>query len=270
VVSVRYNGRTLYDWLLQLGASDRALDLASAGGSFSVAEVACSVIAIDEDPGAFLADDAVRRRVVARLEHLPVASGTIDLVVCNHALEHIAELMPALDEIGRVLKPSGRLYVAVPDGHGLCDGLYRCLFEGGGHVNRFRRDEFVRLIEARTGLRLARWQKLYSSFGYLRGIPDLPDAPDLQARLQRLRRLPRRAIYAAQAVLYAGTRVLDGWLKTSSAIYGWAFWFERSAAAALENPPYVNVCLYCGAGHPPDSGTRLCEVCGRRNRWWRI
>ena len=212
--------------------------------------------------------------MVGRCERLPIASATIDLVICNHALEHIIELNPAIEEIGRVLKPTGRLYVSVPDGYSVSDGIYRWLFEGGGHVNRFRRDDLIRLIESRIGVRLAQSQRLYSSFGYLQGIPDLlADArPDLQARLKRIARLPRFLIHAAHTGLYAGTRVIDRWFGTSTAIYGWALWFDRAGRPATENPPFVNVCMYCGSGHPGDSSERpfyrswACASCGRRKQ----
>ena len=198
------------------------LDIASASGSFPAAGLPCSVIAIDEDPFA------------CRTETVPGPSKPVDLAICNHGFEHFVRLEEALDEIARVLKPDGRLYISVPDGYGLCDNLYRWAFEGGGHVNRFRRDELVRLVELRTGLRLERWQKLYSSFGYLLEIPKLQPtgAPDFP------------------------------------------FWFSRGKNDAAETPAYFNVCRHCGAGHPADHKGRLglrrwaCATCGGRNPFW--
>jgi SAM-dependent methyltransferase len=261
----------LYDWIAELGEGGRVLDVASASGSFSLAGVECSVILLDEDVAALSGN---RHAVAGRCEQLPFASSSIDLVICNHALEHFAELDPALDEIARVLKPDGRLFVSVPNGHGVCDGVYRWAFEGGGHVNRFRRDELVGLVESRVGVRLAQWQKLYSSFGYLRGIPDMPQGPELQPRLRRLARLPRAAIEMAQMTLYAGTRTADRCFGTSTAIYGWAFWFDRVAGAAKECRGLVNVCVYCGAADSEEMNGRRwlrrweCLACGRWNRFW--
>lgn len=263
----------MYDWLWQLSPSDRVLDIASASGSFSMEGLVCSVIAIDEDPGAFAATVPGGRRwhVIGGVERLPIASASTDLVVCNHALEHFQELEPALEEIARVLKPDGRLYISVPDGHGFCDGVYRWVFEGGGHVNRFRREDLVRLVESRVGVRLAQWQRLYSSFTYLRGIPDLRNAPDLQTRLKWIARLPRPLNRATQWGLYLATRVADRFFGTHLAVYGWALWFDRGAGAAIENPPFVNVCMCCGAGHPPERVQRLawtCLLCRGRNPLW--
>jgi SAM-dependent methyltransferase len=214
-------------------------------------------------------------QIVGRCENLPLASASIDLVVCNHALEHFAELERALDEIGRVLKPSGRLYVSVPDGYGLCDQVYRWLFEGGGHVNRFRRNELAQLVESRCGVRLSKWQRLYSSFGYLRGIPDLARQhhEHLQPRLRWIGRLPRALVDVSHTLLYAGTRTLDRYLGTSTALYGWALWFDMSGGPASESPGYINVCANCGAGNPPDPARKhfrrwTCSSCRSQNRFW--
>jgi SAM-dependent methyltransferase len=117
------------DWLLELTRGTRVLDLASASGSFSLCGLACSVLAIDEDPDAFRAarpiGEGMHGRIVARSEQLPIASCAVDLVVCNHALEHLLKLDSTLDEVRRVLKPTGRFYVSVPWGYGFGDYLYR-------------------------------------------------------------------------------------------------------------------------------------------------
>jgi len=42
-------------------------------------------------------------------------SRTFDAIVLNHSLEHFERLKPALQEIGRVVRPDGAIYVAVPD-----------------------------------------------------------------------------------------------------------------------------------------------------------
>ena len=153
----------MFDCLGELGPTGRILDIGSSGGSFPGAEIRCSVVAMDEDRGAFegpeLPASERRWRVLGQAERLPVVSASIDIVVCSHSLEHFAELGRALDEIGRVLKPSGRFFVSVPNGYGLCDGLYRWIYEGGGHVNRFRRDELVRQIESRALVKLRKAMK---------------------------------------------------------------------------------------------------------------
>ena len=48
------------------------------------------------------------------LVSIPMASQTIDLVLCTEVLEHIEEHEQALDEIMRVMAPGGRLVITVP------------------------------------------------------------------------------------------------------------------------------------------------------------
>ncbi|MCX6628250.1 MAG: methyltransferase domain-containing protein, partial [Candidatus Solibacter sp.] len=159
----------IYDWIAQLKSSQWVLDVGSGEGSFPGAEFSCAWLALDDDPAAFTIP--VRYcRVTGRSHQLPIRDGCIDLLICHHALEHLAHLDETLSEMARVLKPDARCYLAIPNGHGLCDAVYRYVFEGGGHVNRFRRHEVVSLVEQRLNLRLVGWQKLYSSFVYLRKL----------------------------------------------------------------------------------------------------
>jgi SAM-dependent methyltransferase len=254
----------MFDWTQPPCAGERLLDVGCAGGNAQASSLDCTVIGLDED-------SAVCPTVVGNAQSMPFPAASFDYVVCHHVLEHVLDPVPALREVTRVLKPTGGLSVAVPDGHGLCDGVYRYLFEGGGHVNRFRRSEIVSLVETHTGLRLVRWRKLYSSFSYLSTILPLLESPppDLQPRLLRLRHLPKRAIRAAHAALYFGSRLLgDG-------LYGWAFYFERSAPTTpTELPAMINVCVHCGAGCPAADLRRLsyltalCPACNKRTLYY--
>jgi len=71
-----------------------------------------------------------------------------------------------------------------------------------------------------------------------------------------------------------GTRMADSILGTQTAVYGWAFWFDEGVGPAIETEPYVNVCMYCGAGQEAQAAGRLswrrwiCVACGRRNAFW--
>lgn len=58
-----------------------------------------------------------------RLEDLPVASGSVDLVLCTLALEHVRDLETVYQEFARVLRPGGRLVIT--DTLGLVIGTRR-------------------------------------------------------------------------------------------------------------------------------------------------
>jgi SAM-dependent methyltransferase len=48
------------------------------------------------------------------LERLPFAGASLDAVVCTHVLEHVADPRSGFEEIARVVKPGGTVYVEVP------------------------------------------------------------------------------------------------------------------------------------------------------------
>jgi SAM-dependent methyltransferase len=49
-----------------------------------------------------------------RLEDMPMADGTYDLVICSQVLEHVPEPVAVLKEIRRVLKPGGQAWLSAP------------------------------------------------------------------------------------------------------------------------------------------------------------
>jgi SAM-dependent methyltransferase len=267
----------IYTWLEQLQPWQRVLDLGSGQGSFPWQ--GCVVVSLDADISAFPAgpepSSGAARRVFGSGDRLPFRDRSFDLVVCHHAMEHMTGLQPTLAEMARVLHPDGRVYVSIPNGYGLCDAIYRYAFQGGEHVNRFTRQRIVNLIEEAVNVRLVRWQKLYSSFVYLRRLKDLAAArtPGLAPRPRALARFPR-ALVAAQWLLYLGTRAADRIFHRDWAIYGWAFYFDHSGQASVEEPAYVNVCLYCGSGQHahavrrPFPFTYRCKDCGRLNPYF--
>lgn len=52
--------------------------------------------------------------VLGSLTELPVATGSVDVLVCYHVLEHVPEDRRAMTEIARVLSPTGMALLQVP------------------------------------------------------------------------------------------------------------------------------------------------------------
>lgn len=92
--------------------------LALPGESLRVLDVGCGAhkqvldaVGVDLDPGPGV-------DVVADLQHgLPFDDASADHVFAVHVLEHLTDLLGAMRELHRVLRPSGVLHVLTPDWH---------------------------------------------------------------------------------------------------------------------------------------------------------
>lgn len=95
----------------------RALDAACGTGRHAARlhELGHQVVGVDSTPAML---SLARKKVpgadfrLGRLQELPVQSGTIDLITCALALSHLDDLVPALTEFARVLKPGGQVIIS--------------------------------------------------------------------------------------------------------------------------------------------------------------
>ncbi|HSR54440.1 MAG TPA: methyltransferase domain-containing protein [Acidobacteriota bacterium] len=247
------------DYLVEdLGPQARVLDLGAGGGSFNYSATLAKVLAIDLDfPKTPPPSNA--RRILAVALRLPLRSASVDAVVCNHTLEHFEDLAAVLGELGRVLRPGGMLWAAVPDGYSIDDRLYRYIFDGGGHVNQFRFEDFLQVVEREAGVRAEASKGLNSGFVYLYP-PQVEKLPFYSQRARRLAELPPKWLRRASVLLNYLARTLEkaGWRGLSR--YGWGVVFRRfddrsgepprRGARLSTQPEYWNVCCHCGAGNP--------------------
>jgi Methyltransferase domain len=227
--------------LRHLPEGAHVLDLGSLTGSFR--PEACPgalVVRLDlETPAAgtppgFVQADAAR---------LPFGDACFDAVIANHSLEHVENFRGVLREIGRVVRPGGSVYVAVPDASTFSDRLFRWVYRGGGHINPFRSaSELASQITEATGLELAGSRPLYSSFEYLNRYYF---KPGLDWRLWFAGNGTRRSIMLLSYV----TRLIDGIFGTRTSVYGWALYFGH-LAEPVQPGAWSNVCVGCGSGFP--------------------
>jgi SAM-dependent methyltransferase len=239
----------VHEILRHLPDGAAVLDLGSGAGSFDRARYPrLRVICLDRESGAMVRGDAAQ---------LPFRDASFDAIVSNHSLEHIERLDQALDEIRRVLRADGSLYVAVPDASTITDRLYRWLFRGGGHVNSFRdADAFEAMIARATGLKCAARRTLISSFLFLGARHFKPRPP------RRLWVLGGGDLRVVAIVSYAA-RWIDRWIGTRASVYGWAFYFGR-VGEAVDATVWSNVCVGCGAGR----SSAALVASGKLRRGW--
>lgn len=116
--------------------------------------------AADIEPGRYRHLPRVERM---SLTELPLEDGSVDLLLCNHVLEHIPDDARAMAEIARVLSPKGRAILQVPLSTRLTetregDGSERPeekirLYGQDDHVRIYAFADYTRRLEA-AGLRV--------------------------------------------------------------------------------------------------------------------
>ncbi len=218
----------------------RVLDLGARDGSFPANQYPhLQIVRVDltrpgQNTGGFVLADAAQ---------LPFPANAFDAVILNHSLEHFDNLEGALAEVGRLVKPDGAAFVAVPDASTFSDRLYRkVLIEAGGHVNLFSSEaDLAKLLTRYLGLPYAHSSVLYGSFDYLnpRNIADL-------SRTRHVA-LPEPLLF----LLNATVRAVDRRFRTRMSVYGWALYFGRTGELVAPIPR-TNVCLRCGTGRRSD------------------
>lgn len=87
--------------------------------------------------------------------------GSFDWILSNSVLEHIPDLDPVLAEVGRLLRPGGRLVFTVPG-----PNFHACL---RGSLTGRSRDEYLRRLDARLAHHrywaAAEWERALSPHG---------------------------------------------------------------------------------------------------------
>jgi len=91
-------GSTVAD--LASGTGDLCVDLGSAGHR---------PLSFDLSIGMLRADRSGAPRAQADVLRLPVRDGAVDGVTCGFALRNFVELGPFFDELGRIVRPGGRI-----------------------------------------------------------------------------------------------------------------------------------------------------------------
>jgi SAM-dependent methyltransferase len=133
---------------LPLGSDPRILD-AGCGSGRTLQELVdygtVSGIELSEDAAEVARGRGLGEVVVGRLEELPFAAESFDLITCLDVIEHTPQDGPALAELLRVCRPGGFMLVTVP----AYPALWSLHDEANHHYRRYSRRS---LREAAVGV----------------------------------------------------------------------------------------------------------------------
>jgi len=148
--------------LCALQPGEIALDVGTGTGhtAFALAPYAAQVIGLDPTPQMLAEAEVLRRQqglcnvhwVLGDVAALPLRDQAVDVVTCRRAAHHFPDILAAMKEMRRMLRPGGRLVIddrTVPDEPDL-DALMNRLdvLHDPSHVREYRQDEWVALCEA--------------------------------------------------------------------------------------------------------------------------
>jgi len=121
-----------------LGVGDltglRVVDCGCSGGIIAdeLHAAGATVIGLDIDvPGVRKAHERFGQTVsfiCADSERIPLATGSADVVICNHIYEHVVDPVRLFAELQRVVRPDGVLYLGLGNKLGIIEPHYRLPF----------------------------------------------------------------------------------------------------------------------------------------------
>jgi len=112
--------------------------------------------------------------LIADITRLPIKDNSADVVICEFVLEHVKNPKAVIDEVHRVLKPGGLVYIVVPFVlcfHSSPDDYYRWSKNGFRKLMKKFKEEEVEVYSGPTSALLSvltNWLALVFSFGLVK------------------------------------------------------------------------------------------------------
>jgi len=260
----------LREWIASLPPGAKVLDAGCGPGSWPYAlrpdlEITAFDLKFPPGPPATAPSVRVFRSDLARL---PLRAETFDLTVCHYVLEHVTELEACCDELARVTKMGGSLYLSVPRAASFDDRLYRfagyfakyALLKLGKRIEHQQRFDLPGLVARfeRRGMRLAARASVPAGFSWMND----PRTKPLQGPFTD-----------ALAALHRATGI--DLARDANFVLSFTRGAAAPSSATLPAPRRVtHVCRECGEHaivEPPRPwpSTWTCPWCGRPNPFGR-
>ena len=153
----------LHELIEALAPGGRVLDAGCGPGSWRYdARPDLGVVGFDikfpPGPPAPARNAAILRADLARL---PLRDEAFDLTLCHYVLEHVTRLEACCDELARVTRRGGTLYLSVPRAAAFDDRLYRF----AGYFAKFALLKFGKRLEHQQRFDLPKLLDLFSARG---------------------------------------------------------------------------------------------------------
>jgi len=173
----------LYEVLDELPGGARVLDAGCGPGSWDYArrrdlDITGFDVKFPPGPPVLRAGVPGVRVFLGDLARLPARDAQFDLTVCHYVLEHVTELAACCDELVRVTRPGGVLYLSVPRAAAFDDRLYRfagyfakyALGKFKKRIEHQQRFDFGALLDAfyARGMTLEGYAKVPAGFSWMR------------------------------------------------------------------------------------------------------
>ena len=169
----------LHELIEAAPAGARVLDAGCGPGSWRYPQrpdlkVAAFDIKFPPGPPPRAPNAAIFRADLARL---PLPDQRFDLTICHYVLEHVTRLEPCCDELARVTRGGGALYLAVPRSASFDDRLYRfagwfakyVLLKLRKRLEHQQRFDLARLLAAfaARGFEVESWARVPAGFSWM-------------------------------------------------------------------------------------------------------
>jgi len=199
----------------------------------------------------------------ADLARLPLRDGVADLTICHYVLEHVTALAPCCDELARVTRPGGALYLAVPRSASFDDRLYRF----AGYFAKYALFKLRKRIEHQQRFDLDMLLALFAARGF--AIEALAHVP---AGFSWMNDPRTKGLQGPFTEMVAGLHRATGVDLGRDANF--VMTFRKTGARGARRAPRLrrvtHVCRECGEHSvldPPAPPPRhwICPWCGRPN-----
>lgn len=99
--------------MIELGKEKRVLDV-GGGERFQKWLKEYEYLFANSNYQTFDYDSKSVADIIGDIHKIPIETGTIDAIICHSVLEHVWDPIRAVEELYRILRPGGKIFVHVP------------------------------------------------------------------------------------------------------------------------------------------------------------